>query len=105
VTPSIQADLLKRGLKPDVHLVDTGYMDAPNLVPSQPEFGIDLLGPMRPDTSWQTKDPEAFDILQFDLNWETRTAVCPTGQQSSRWLDSRSPHGAAVIRIQFSAPI
>src|SRR5258707_7345543 len=80
-------------------------MDAANLVHSQHEFGIDLLGPMRPDTSWQTKDPEAFDILQFDLNWETRTAVCRTGQQSARWVDSHSIYGAPVIRVQFSANI
>jgi transposase len=105
VTQSIQADLVKRALKPEVHIVDTGYMDAANVVYSQREFGIDLLGPMRPDTSWQTKDPMAFDILQFDLNWETRTAICPTGQQSSRWINSRSTHGSPVIRIQFAANI
>ena len=86
VPHSIQADLVKRDLKPEVHFVDTGYMDAANFVHSQAEFGIDLFGPMRPDTSWQTKDPEAFAILQFNINWETRTAVCPAGQHSSRWL-------------------
>lgn len=105
VTQSIQAELIQRDLKPEVHFVDTGYMDAANLVHSQHEFGIDLVGPMRPDTSWQTKDPDAFDILQFNLNWETRTAVCPAGQQSARWLNSRSPYGAPVIRVQFSANI
>lgn len=105
VTQSIQADLVKRDLKPEVHIVDTGYIDAANCVHSQHEFNIDLLGPMRPDTSWQTKDPTAFDILQFNLDWETQTAVCPTGQRSTRWLDSRSQHGAPVIRVQFSANI
>nr|MBA3874566.1 transposase [Anaerolineae bacterium] len=105
VTQSIQADLVKRDLKPEVHIVDTGYMDAANLVYSQHEFGIDLLGPMRPHTSWQTKDPMAFDILQFNLDWDTQTAICPTGQQSSRWINSRSSHGAPVIRVQFAANI
>ena len=103
VTQSIQAELVKCDLKPAVHLVDSGYMDAANFVYSQHEFGIDLLGPMRPETSWQSKDPAAFDILQFNINWETQTAVCPTGQRSLRWLNSRRLQGAPVSRVQFAA--
>lgn len=105
VTHSIQADLVRRDLKPEGHLVDTGYMDAANFVHSRLEYGIDLLGPMRPDTSWQAKDPTAFDILQFTINWETQTAVCPAGQPSLRWLTSRSQRGAPVIRVQFAAKV
>jgi len=44
-------------------------------------------------------------LIDSSINWETQTAVCPAGQQSSRWLNSRSPHGAPVIRVQFSANI
>lgn len=105
VTQTIQADGIKRDLKPAVHFVDTGYMDAANLMYSQHEVGLDWVGPLRPDTSWQPKDPDAFDIGQLDLNWEPRTAVCPSGQQSSRWLASRRSHGPPVIRGQFSATI
>lgn len=31
--------------------------------------------------------------------------MCPTGQQSSRWVDSHSSHGAPVIRVQFSTNV
>jgi len=40
---------------PAVHLVHTGYTDAELLVSSQTDYGIDLLGPMREDTGWQSR--------------------------------------------------
>jgi len=51
MTTKIQQDLVEGDLKPDQHLVDAGYVDATNLAQSQHEFGIDLVGPTRPDTS------------------------------------------------------
>jgi transposase len=101
VTQSIQADLVERDLKPEVHLVDAGYVDAANLVHSQENFGVDLLGPTRPNTSWQSKDPEAFDILQFTIDWENKTATCPAGQHNNVWAEGHSQDGASVIRVHF----
>ena len=45
VTRSVQDDLTSRGLAPEVHLVDMGYVEADLLLSSQ-ERGIDLVGPM-----------------------------------------------------------
>jgi transposase len=101
VLQGIQADLVARDLKPDVHLVDAGYVDAANLAHSQHKFHIDLWGPTRPDTSWQGKTPDAFDILQFNIDWDHHIATCPAGQQSVVWAEGHSQAGTSVIRVNF----
>jgi transposase len=59
-TAEIQQDLAAKGLPPDEHLVDAAYVDAELLVSSQQEHSIDLVGPPRPDSSWQTKVERRF---------------------------------------------
>jgi transposase len=68
VTHRIPADRVAHDLQPAVHVVDAGYVNASPLAHSQMDFGIDLRGPSRPDTSWQAKDPEAFDSLHFSID-------------------------------------
>jgi transposase len=101
VTRHIQADRVGHDLKPDIHLVDAGYGNASNLAHSQTDFGIDLLGPTRPDTSWQAKDPVAFDILQFSIDWERKDATCPAGQHSVVWAEGHTQEGTTIIRVNF----
>jgi Transposase DDE domain len=101
VIQAIQADLVARDLKPEVHLVDAGYVDAANLAYSQGKFHIDLFGPTRPDTSWQGKTPDAFDSLQFTIDWEHQVATCPAGQPSAVWAEGHSQEQTSVIRVNF----
>jgi transposase len=101
VTRHIQADLVAHDLKPDIHLVDAGYVDASNLAHSQSDCGIDLMGPTRPDTSWQAKDPDAFDILHFSIDWDHQEVTCPAGQHSVVWAKGHSEEGTSVIRANF----
>lgn len=101
-TARIQADLVARDLNPQVHLVDAGYVDADNLAHSQHDLGIDLLGPTRPDTSWQAKDPDAFDLMQFSIDWDHQHVTCPAGQRSAVWAEGRSQEGTTVIRVNFA---
>jgi transposase len=84
MTEPIQQDLAGRDLQPEVHLVDTGYVDADLLVRSQAK-GIRLLGPALPDNSWQTKGEHSLSMRQFHLDWSTHQALCPQGQFSHRW--------------------
>ncbi len=101
VIQSIQADLVAQDLKPEVHFVDAVYVDAPNLAHSQLDWHIDLWEPTRPDTSWQAKTPDAFDILQFNIDWEHKVATCPAGQHSAVWVEGRSQEQTPVIRVNF----
>lgn len=56
VTPLVHQALQANDLLPASHLlashlVDTGYLDAELLVSSQQQYGVDLLGPARPDVN------------------------------------------------------
>jgi len=42
-------------LLPNRHLVDAGYMDAPELVTSQQAYNVELVGPARADYKWQAR--------------------------------------------------
>jgi transposase len=84
VTATIQAELDKAHLKPEEHLVDTGYVDAEQLASSQQQ-GIRLVGPTMPDSSWQAKAGKGFDLAHFSIDWSKRQATCPQGQTNSRF--------------------
>jgi len=83
MTATIQAQLVKTGLKPEEHIVDTGYVDADLLVSSHHQ-GIKLMGPVLSDNSWQAKANKGFDQAHFQIDWATGQATCPQGQTSAR---------------------
>jgi transposase len=49
----VHASLAKRDLLPDEHLVDKGYTDSRVLVDSPQRFGVEIVGPVAEDPSWQ----------------------------------------------------
>ena len=104
MTPAIQADLVARGLAPQTHWVDAGYVNTDNLLNSQ-EQGIDLLGPAREDSSWQARIEGGYDQTQFIIDWETMTATCPQGEQSISWKEVKSSWGRPNIHFHFSRPL
>ncbi|GAC1436752.1 MAG: hypothetical protein NVSMB54_37440 [Ktedonobacteraceae bacterium] len=83
MTATIQAEVVKAELKPEEHIVDTGYVDAALLVSSQHQ-GITLLGPVLADNSWQAQEDKGFDQKHFTIDWGSKQATCPQGQTSSR---------------------
>jgi transposase len=88
MTEKIQDDLIARDLRPDVQLVDQGYVEINLLLKSQ-EKGIDLVGPVASGKSWQSKEENAFEHTQFTIDWEKREATCPAGKKS-RWFAARN---------------
>ena len=49
------------------------------MVKSQKSFGVELLGPVIPDTSWQAQADEGFDITHFQVGWKNQkfeTCLC-----------------------------
>ena len=54
-TAPIHTALAAKGLLPGDHLLDAGYVDAELLVGSRSEHGVRLVGPVRPDVSWQAQ--------------------------------------------------
>ncbi|NEO45079.1 MAG: hypothetical protein F6K55_13485 [Moorea sp. SIO4A3] len=61
-TAIIHQALAQKSLLPSQHFVDAGYVDAQLLVTSQNDYGIELIGPVRPDTSWQATREDAYDF-------------------------------------------
>ena len=105
VTLPIQTTLVEQGVAPGTHLVDTGYVDAANLVASAEAHGIAVCGPVPPDTSWQAQAAEGFDAAHFTIDWAQERATCPQGQQSSGWKVGQDRHGTAQVQIRFPAQV
>jgi transposase len=105
VLPTIHAQLAARQLLPHEHLVDAGYVAADELVASQQEHQVDLIGPPLPDTSWQARTPDGLDRSCFAIDWDAQQVTCPTGKRSVRWAPGhdRQGDGQVIIAVQFDA--
>jgi transposase len=101
-TAEIQNQLVKSELCPHQHLVDAGYVSAKLILESQEKHGIDLIGPVHVDPSWQAHTPGAFDAAQFQVDWETQVATCPQGQQSVGWYPEQDSQQEPIVRIVFA---
>ena len=98
----IHDGLAERGLLPSEHLADGAYLSSDVLATSRERYGVEMVGPMRVDASWQALDEEAFDLAQFEIDWETEQVRCPMGQRSYKWSPSRGPRGKPTIQVNFS---
>lgn len=101
-TETIQQALVEKGLPPREHIVDSAYIDAELLVNSQKAQGITLVGPTRPDPSWQAKREGAYSIDQFEIDWAQQRVRCPQGKTSIFWGERIDAKGAHSISVLFS---
>jgi len=101
VTEEIQQALIQKGLPPDVHVVDEGYTAAEHLVASA-EQGIELLGPVSRDTSWQARSGEGFAADDFTIAWEQQKVTCPGGKESRVWSVGHDTSGNESIHVRFA---
>jgi transposase len=101
VLPEIHAHLEARGLLPQTHLVDSGYVEATGLVQSRERYGVDLVGPSLRDTSWQARAGQGFAAGDFSVDWQAQVAHCPQGKQSVGW-DLKQQRDEPVIQVRFS---
>lgn len=102
MTGRIHAGLAERDLLPQEHLVDTGYVTARELVAAT-ERGVQLVGPVMPDTAWQASAAAGYAATDFAVDWDTKKVVCPQGNRSVRWSAENNEHGHPVIKIRFAA--
>ena len=102
-TESIHQALVEKRLPPGEHLVDSAYIDAELLVDSRQQHQIDLIGPGRLNNSWQARTEGAYDLEQFEIDWDNQVVYCPQGKQSGNWKDGFDNSGAPLIYVQFSS--
>ena len=100
VTGIIQEELTKRGLQPEIQLVDEGYMEIDRLVDSRKK-GIELVGPVPMSKSWQDRKKDAFDHTHFQIDWDQRKVTCPNGKISSRCSERKTWRGTPSFVFVF----
>jgi transposase len=98
----VHASLAKRDLLPSEHLVDKGYTDSDVLVDGQRRFGVEVVGPVADDPSWQAREGKGFDKAAFLVDWERRVVTCPAGKRSISWLPSTYPKSGMAFEVRFA---
>lgn len=102
VVEAIHQALHAKELLPDEHFLDQGYIDAHNLAASSFDHEVELLGPAPPDTSWQAKADEGFDLTAFAIDWQGRAITCPQGKLSVGWYAHHDSFGKESILVEFA---
>jgi transposase len=100
---TIHRHLEEKDLLPGEHIVDAAYVDAGELATSEIEYGVDLLGPVQKDTSWQAKADQGYDLACFVVHWDSQVVTCPQGKTSSVWCPRQNEYGTSVIEVRFRA--
>lgn len=99
-TSRIHDELREKRLLPTTHLADAGFVNIDLIVQSPKCYGVELVGPVRRDWSWQAKEG-AYDVARFQIDWDTQTMTCPEGKKSSSWTAKKGPSGDARVAVKF----
>jgi len=100
-TAAIQQALADKGLLPNRHLVDTGYVDADLLVSSREQHQIELFGPPRDSNTWQEREG-GYTPSHFRVDWQKQQVTCPQGKVSRSWQATTTKRYAQpVVMVRF----
>ncbi|MER7844197.1 IS1182 family transposase [Kitasatospora sp. NPDC096077] len=102
VLEDIHTALAERGLLPDEHLVDAGYVDAEQIHHAHRDHRVTLVGPVGKNTNRRQAAGDVFDSTRFTIDRGQRQAVCPGGHTSVQWRDAQSHRGTPVTRVRFA---
>src|SRR4051812_45306464 len=100
-TAAIHQALAGKGLVPEEHLVDAAYVYAELLVRGREELGIGLVGPPRPNPSWQAKVEGGYTLDRFEVDWDEQRVRCPQGKLSLAWSRQVDQTGAPYVSVWF----
>ena len=99
-TIPIHEALSAKGHLPSKSVLDSGYINAGSLVEVRDNYGVELIGPVRPDVSWQAREG-GYTSDEFQIDWENKKAICPQGEMSRRWDLREDRYGKPLITILF----
>lgn len=99
---AIHAGLATKDLLPAEHFLDSGYIESELILSSRMDYGVELYGPIKADTSWQAQAGQGFDVACFRVDWERCVVTCPRGKASHQWKPTRDHGGHAVIHVEFA---
>jgi len=87
---------------PAEHIVDSGYVDAAQVVTSRDTDSIDVVGPAPGDQSRHARAAAGFDVAHFALDGDAERATCPTGHTSVKWQPTHDQRGQPIITSAFA---
>jgi transposase len=99
--PARHANLAHLGLLPDEHLADASYVSVDGVLDARADHGVELIGPLPPDSGWQARDDDGFDLTQFDIDWDRKQVTCPNGKTARNWRQGTSRHGLPIVQATF----
>jgi transposase len=102
MTEVIHTALAAKDLLPKDHLLDRGYVDTHILIDSQQQYDVEVVGPVRVDTTWQAQAGKGFDVTCFSIDGEQHRVTCPQGQVSRVWADSKDKAGHPRVYVRFA---
>ena len=89
----------ERGSSPERN---ADYTSAEQLLNSQRNYHIDLIGPVAGGGSWQSKANKGFVVSCFAVDWETQTVTYPQGKDSQNWHLRQDKYGHEYLYIRFA---
>ena len=99
---TIHTALADKELLPREHLLDAGYVDAGQIVTSQDQHGVEIVGPVLADTGWQARAHEGFDVACFTIDWDHQMVTCPQGRVSRTWAEQHDAYDNPTVYIRFA---
>ncbi len=99
---TIHTALADKDLLPAEHLLDAGYVDASQILASQDQHGIEIVGPVLADTSWQARAGQGFAVACFTIDWDQHTVTCPRGHVSRTWAEQHDAYGNPKTYVRFA---
>ncbi len=98
----IQDALAKKAFLPSEPFLAWGSVDADLMGKSHPDLGLEVIGPMRPDSRWQGKAEQGYDLTHFTVEWQAHQVVCPQGKLNTCWTPHLDAWGTPIISVKFS---
>jgi transposase len=102
-TAPIQEALSRADRLPSEQLTDEGYTDAALLVQSRERHGVEIVGPVARDGSWQASEEGGLDVTRFAVDWESQRATCPNGKLSKPFVPTKNGRGGTFLLAAFPA--
>ncbi len=101
-TSAIHQHLQEQQMLPGAHLVDAGYVDADVLTSGQRDYGVTVIGPVPPDTSWQARAAQGYALSDFEIDWAAQVVTCPQGHPSVFWSPGHNRYDTPKIYVRFA---
>lgn len=101
VTEPLHRSLCEQDLLPAEHLVDSAYVDGGLLLSSQEQYGVEVLGPILLDPTWQGRAGQGFSSSDFVIDWQAQQVTCPQGQTSRSWRWTKRGQPEERIQVSF----